>query len=67
MKPKENKKVAVGYCRVSTDEQAVKGLSLDYQEEQCRNAAKRDGYTEVLIIKDEGKSGKNLKEKVFKK
>jgi len=59
----ENKKVAVGYCRVSTDEQADKGISLDYQEEQCKNAAQRDGYTEIMIIKDEGKTGKNLKRK----
>lgn len=59
----ENAKVAVGYCRVSTDEQADNGLSLDYQEEQCRNAAQRDGYTEILIIRDEGKSGKNLSRK----
>jgi len=58
----ENKHVAVGYNRVSSDEQ-VQGISLDYQEEQCRNAAKQDGYTEILIIKDEGKTGKNLKRK----
>jgi site-specific DNA recombinase len=59
----KNKNVAVGYCRVSSDEQADKGISLDYQDEQCRSAAEHDGYTEVLIIKDEGKTGKNLKRK----
>lgn len=58
----ENKKVAVGYCRVSTDEQ-VDGISLDYQEERCRKAAHEDGYADVLIIKDEGKTGKNLERK----
>lgn len=62
MRQTENKKVAVGYCRVSTDEQ-VNGISLDYQEERCRKAAKEDGYTEVMIIKDEGKTGKNLDRK----
>ena len=63
MKLKENKNVAVGYCRVSTDEQADKGLSLDYQEEQCRKASQQDGFTEITIIRDEGKSGKNLQRK----
>lgn len=63
IKLSDNSKIAVGYCRVSTDEQADKGLSLDYQEEQCRNAAQRDGYKEITIIKDEGKTGKNLKRK----
>lgn len=58
----KNQQLAVGYCRVSTDDQADNGLSLDYQEDQCKQAAKRDGYleSEVLIIRDEGKSGKNL-------
>jgi len=57
MKPTENKKVAVGYCRVSTDDQAENGLSLDVQEENCRKTAKNDGYIEIIIIRDEGKSG----------
>ncbi len=61
----KNSKVAVGYCRVSTDDQADQGISLDYQEEQCKKAAEKDGYNdnEVLIIRDEGKSGTNLKRK----
>lgn len=46
---------------MSTDDQADNGISLDYQEEQCRKAAENDGYTEILIVKDEGKTGKNLK------
>lgn len=55
-----NKKVAVGYCRVSTDEQADNGLSLDYQEAQCTKAAQSDGYTEIIIKRDEGKSGTSI-------
>jgi site-specific DNA recombinase len=57
-----NKHMAVGYCRVSTDDQADVGLSLDYQEEQCRNTAIREGYldSEIIIVRDEGKSGTNL-------
>jgi len=62
IKSQKNKHVAVGYLRVSSDDQ-IQGISLDYQEEQCRAAAKQDGYAEVLIIKDEGKTGKNLKRK----
>ncbi len=63
VKTQKNLQVAVGYCRVSTDDQADNGISLDYQEEQCRNTARSDGYTEIIIIRDEGKSGKNLKRK----
>jgi site-specific DNA recombinase len=56
----QNKHVAIGYLRVSTDDQADNGISLDYQEKACREAAKRDGYIDVEIIKDEGKTGTNL-------
>ncbi len=59
----KNKNTALGYNRVSTDDQADNGISLDYQEQQCRTAAIRDGYTDIKIIKDEGKSGKNLNRK----
>lgn len=52
---------AVGYCRVSTDEQAKDGLSLDYQEQSCRDAIAKDGLECLKIIRDEGKSGKNMK------
>lgn len=54
------KKIAVGYCRVSTDEQANNGLSLDVQEATCRTAMARDGYEILKIVRDEGKSGGNL-------
>lgn len=55
-----NKHTAIGYCRVSTDDQADNGLSLAYQEKSCFEAAKKDGYTDIEIIKDEGKTGTNL-------
>ena len=51
---------AVGYIRVSTEDQAKEGISLDNQE------AKIKGYASVLdldlveIIKDEGASAKSL-------
>jgi len=56
----KKEKNAVGYCRVSTDDQADNGLSLDYQEKQCKKSAKEDGYDKVTIIKDEGKSGTSI-------
>jgi site-specific DNA recombinase len=52
--------LAVAYVRVSTDDQANNGLSLEVQEEQCVNKIKEDGFTLYKIIRDEGKSGKNL-------
>ena len=59
-KTSKNANVAVGYCRVSTDDQADNGLSLDYQEAQCKKAALNDGYKDVLIIRDEGRSGTSI-------
>lgn len=56
----KKEKIAVGYCRVSTDDQADNGLSLDYQEKQCKKSAKEDGYEKVTIIRDEGKSGTSI-------
>ncbi len=59
-KTTKNKNVAVGYCRVSTDDQAENGLSLDYQEDQCRKAALKDRYKQIIIIRDEGKTGTSI-------
>ena len=53
----DGKKIAVGYCRVSTDEQAVNGLSIETQELMCRKAMTDDGYQILNVFKDEGKSG----------
>lgn len=60
MNKNKNNNMAVGYCRVSTEDQADNGISLEYQEEQCRKASINDGYKEILIIKDEGKSGTSI-------
>lgn len=48
------------YCRVSTEEQADKGYSLDAQEKLCRDFAERNGYRVANIYRDEGKSGTKL-------
>lgn len=51
---------ALIYCRVSTEEQAEKGFSLDAQEKFCRNFAKDNGYTVTTVYRDEGKSATSL-------
>lgn len=47
---------SVIYCRVSTDEQAQKGLSLTAQDETCRAFAGRHGWPVLAICRDEGVS-----------
>ena len=48
------------YCRVSTEEQADKGYSLDTQEKLCHDFAERNGYAVIGVYRDEGKSATNL-------
>ena len=48
------------YCRVSTEEQANEGHSLDTQEKFCRKFAEGSGYQVAEVFKDEGKSGTNI-------
>lgn len=60
---KEIRKIAVGYCRVSTDDQANNGLSIEVQESVCFAEMRKDGYEVFKIIKDEGISGGSLKRK----
>jgi len=50
----------VGYVRVSTEEQAREGLSLDVQEEKIRAYCTAKGWRLVRIYRDEGFSGKDL-------
>ena len=51
---------ALIYCRVSTDEQAQEGYSLDAQEKYCRQFAQNNGYDVFGVYRDEGKSGTKL-------
>jgi len=53
-------KNALIYCRVSTEEQAEQGYSLDAQEKFCREFAKNNGYEITGVFRDEGRSGTNL-------
>src|SRR3989344_1826273 len=52
-----NSKIAVGYCRVSTDEQADNGLSIEVQEMVCKKSMTDDSCSILSVFKDEGKSG----------
>ena len=55
------KPFAAIYLRVSTQDQAVHGISLQAQEEALKNYAGAHGYEIYKIYRDEGKSGKDLK------
>ena len=48
------------YCRVSTDEQAEKGFSLNYQEESLKRFCEGMGYN-IMKIYREDHSAKNFK------
>jgi DNA invertase Pin-like site-specific DNA recombinase len=50
----------IGYCRVSTDEQAMSGLGLADQEKRIREMAKPHGWKLVQLIRDEGLSAGTL-------
>lgn len=51
---------AMGYVRVSTEEQAREGVSIEAQEERIRALATAKGWSLGDIIRDAGYSGKNL-------
>lgn len=53
-------KKAYIYARVSTEEQAEQGKSIETQERICRKWAKDNNYTIAGVFKDEGKSATNL-------
>ncbi len=55
-----NKPFAAIYIRVSTQDQAQHGFSLDAQQDALQNYAKALGYEIFKIYKDEGKSAKDL-------
>lgn len=50
---------AVGYIRVSTDEQRTKGFGLGIQRKAITDYAKANGLTLVDVLSDEGISGSN--------
>jgi site-specific DNA recombinase len=52
---------AAGYVRVSTDEQAREGCSLDNQEARIRAYSDSQEWELVRIYREEGQSGKTMK------
>ena len=55
------RKRAVGYVRVSTEEQAREGLSLAAQESRIKAYCEAKGWELVRVYRDEGYSGKDLR------
>jgi DNA invertase Pin-like site-specific DNA recombinase len=51
---------AIGYCRVSTDKQSEKGVSLNAQMEKIRAMAVVHGAELIDVVQDGGESAKNL-------
>jgi site-specific DNA recombinase len=58
---------AVVYTRVSTEEQAKTGLSLENQEKACREFAERNGYQVLEVFREEGVSAKTADRKELMK
>jgi len=57
----ERPSVALLYIRVSTGQQAESGLSLEHQEQTLRQSAMGYGFAEVVVLREEGISGKSLR------
>lgn len=58
MEQSEKNKLAVLYCRVSTNRQAIRGSSLESQEKICSLYARQSGYEIAKIFLEEGESAK---------
>ena len=58
--PPHAAKTAIGYVRVSTQEQATDGVSLDAQRDRLRTYCKLNAITIIDIKADEGYSGSTL-------
>src|SRR5271156_1542754 len=58
-KPKAIKRALI-YTRVSTEEQAIRGYSLDYQEEMLKLQCQKDGVELVKHFQDDGYSAKDF-------
>jgi len=60
MTKKKTERIAVGYVRVSTDEQAATGVSLEAQEARLRAYALATGRELDSVVIDAGESAKTL-------
>jgi site-specific DNA recombinase len=52
--------LTVAYCRVSTEEQATDGFSIEGQADRLRQYAELHELGPVMVITDPGRSGKDL-------
>ena len=52
--------LTVAYCRVSTEEQAAEGFSIDGQADKLRVYAELHDLGDVTVIADPGRSGKDM-------
>jgi site-specific DNA recombinase len=57
----KKRRKAIGYVRVSADQQADSGLGLEAQEEKIRALADKQDLDLSSVIKDTGKSAKSFK------
>ncbi len=57
---REDFMLTLAYCRVSTEEQAEEGFSIEGQTDRLRLYAQLRELGEVTVVTDPGKSGKNL-------
>ncbi|MEM9446608.1 MAG: recombinase family protein [Verrucomicrobiota bacterium] len=62
-----NKQKSIGYCRVSTDEQAREGVSLLAQQEKIKAYALIKDLELIEIVSDAGLSAKDLNRKGLQK
>lgn len=58
--PQPKRQTALGYVRVSTEEQVREGISLDAQEAKIKAYAEAKDLHLIEVIRDEGLSGKDL-------
>ncbi len=52
--------LTVAYCRVSTEEQAEEGHSIEAQADRLRSYAELHGLGVVTVVEDPGLSGRNM-------
>ncbi|GAG72435.1 unnamed protein product [marine sediment metagenome] len=57
---------AIGYIRVSTEEQAKEGISLDNQTSKIKAYCESQDWQLVKVFSDEGSSGKDMKREGLK-
>jgi len=58
---------AIGYVRVSTEEQAKEGISLDNQTSKIKAYCESQDWQLVKLFSDKGSSGKNMKREGLEK